>query len=179
LSWWIKVTWLAKWEHFRHLRKRKGEYVLGSGHRFVDALSSLLYVLSDHQDRFETYRINIKKWRVDCMVINTSNTNFSLGSPQGQEVVYNTRALIIGDWVQIPQLRNVRALLISCYSIVDKRKYGKDKQRENRMRKDPCKSFKDAVMWECEFIGVSGQANDRRHHQLSKILKEQYFFFLI
>jgi hypothetical protein len=31
-------------------------------------------------------------------------------------------------------------------------------------------------MWKYEFIGVSGQANDRRHHQLSKILKRQYFF---
>jgi hypothetical protein len=38
-------------------------------------------------------------------------------------------------------------------------------------RQDPCKSFKDAVLWKCEFIGVSGQANDRRHHQLSKIFK--------
>jgi hypothetical protein len=29
-------------------------------------------------------------------------------------------------------------------------------------------------MWKCEFIGVSGQENDRRHHQLSKILKGHY-----
>jgi hypothetical protein len=42
-------------------------------------------------------------------------------------------------------------------------------------RKDPCKSFKDAVMWKCEFMGMIGQANDRRHHQLSKILKGTYF----
>jgi hypothetical protein len=40
---------------------------------------------------------------------------------------------------------------------------------------EPCKYFKDAVMWKSEFIGVIGQANDRRHHQLSKILKGQYF----
>jgi hypothetical protein len=38
-------------------------------------------------------------------------------------------------------------------------------------RQDPCKSFKDAVMWKYEFIGVIGQSNDRRHHQLSKIFK--------
>jgi hypothetical protein len=43
-------------------------------------------------------------------------------------------------------------------------------------RQESCKSFKDAVMWKCEFIGVIGQANDRRHHQLSKILKGQDFF---
>jgi hypothetical protein len=43
-------------------------------------------------------------------------------------------------------------------------------------RKEPCKSFEDAVMWKCEFSGLNGQANDRRHNQLSKILKGQYFF---
>jgi hypothetical protein len=42
-------------------------------------------------------------------------------------------------------------------------------------RQDPCTSFKGAVMWKYKFIGVSGQANDRRHHQLSKILKGHYF----
>jgi hypothetical protein len=28
----------------------------------------------------------------------------------------------------------------------------------------------------CDFIGMVGQSNDRRHHQLSKILNGQYFF---
>jgi hypothetical protein len=42
-------------------------------------------------------------------------------------------------------------------------------------RQEPCKSYKDEVMWKCEFSGVSGQANDRRHRQLSKILKGQDF----
>jgi hypothetical protein len=117
----------------------------------------------------------MEKWLVDCMVINTLNTKFNFGSPQVQGVVYNTRSLSIGEWVQILQwscyIEDVRALLSSCYKLVDKRKDGNEKQRENRMRKEPCKSFKDAVMWMCESIGVSGQANDRRHHQLPKILK--------
>jgi hypothetical protein len=166
-------------KYSRQRRKRKGECVVGSGHHFVDALSSLLSLLSDHQDSFEKYSIKMKKWLANCMVTKTSNTKFSLGSHQVQEAVYNTRAIIIGDWVQIPQwscyIEDVRALL-SCYKLVDKRKDGKEKQRKNRMRKEPCKSFKDAVMWKCEFIGVSGQANDRRHHQLSKILKGKHLF---
>jgi hypothetical protein len=167
-------------KHSWQRRKRKGEYVVDIGHRFVDALSSLLSLLSDHEDSFETYRIKMKKWCVNCMVIKTSNTKFSLGSPRVQEAVCNTRALIVGDWVQIPQwsccIEDVRALLSCCYKLVDKRKGGKEKQREKRMRKEPCKYFKDAVMWKCEFIGVSGQANDRRHHQLYKILKQHDFF---
>jgi hypothetical protein len=59
---------------------------------------------------------------------------------------------------------------------VDKRKYGKYKQIENIMCKEPSKSFNHAVMWKCEFIGVIGQSNNRIHQQLSKILKGQDFF---
>jgi hypothetical protein len=38
------------------------------------------------------------------------------------------------------------------------------------------KIFQICGRWKCEFIGVSGQTNDRKHHQLSNILKEQDFF---
>jgi hypothetical protein len=73
------------WANGEHLRKRtkcRGVYVIGIGHQFVDHLSSLLSLLSDHSEQFEIYRIKMAKWLTECTIKKTSNTKLSLVSSQ-------------------------------------------------------------------------------------------------
>jgi hypothetical protein len=94
------------WANGEHLRKRtkpRGVYVIGVGHQFVDHLSSLLSLLSDHYEQFEIYRIKMAKWLMDFTIKKTSNIKLSLVSSQIQDAVFSTRGDMIGDWVQIPK----------------------------------------------------------------------------
>jgi hypothetical protein len=97
------IGW-ANGEHMRKRTKRRGVYVIGIGHQFVDHyLSSLLSLLSDHYEQFETYRIKMARWLMDCTIKKTSNNKLSLASSKIQDAVFSTRGDIIGDWVQIPK----------------------------------------------------------------------------
>jgi hypothetical protein len=96
------IGW-ANGEHLRKRTKRRGVYVIGIVHQFVDHLSSLLSLLSDHYEQFEIYRIKMAKWMMDCTTKKTSNTKLSLVSSQIQDAVFSTRGAMVGDWVQIPK----------------------------------------------------------------------------
>jgi hypothetical protein len=148
--------------------------VIGIGHQFVDHLSSLLSLLSDHSEQFEMYRIKMAKWLMDCTIKKTSNTKLSLVSSQIQDAVFSMRGAMIGEWVQIPKwncyLADVRELTMSLYDLFMKREKGAEIQKNNHGRKEPCKSIDDTRTFECNFIGVSRRAKDPRHHKLSKIL---------
>jgi hypothetical protein len=65
---------------------------------------------------------------------------------------------------------------MSMYVLFMKRKKGADIQKNNHVRKEPCKSIDDTRIFECTFIGVSGRAKYLRHHQLSKILSLREYF---
>jgi hypothetical protein len=55
-------------EHLRKCFKRKGMQVTGTGHQFIDDLSFLLSMLSDHHESFHTFRIKMYIWLVDGTV---------------------------------------------------------------------------------------------------------------
>jgi hypothetical protein len=154
--------------------KRRGVYVIGIGHQFVDHLSSLLSLLSDHSDQFKIYRIKMAKCLKDCTIKKIYNTKLSLVSSQIQDAVFSTRGSMIGDWVQIPKwncyLADVRELTMSHYVLFMKLEKGAEIQKNSHGRKEPCKSIDDKSTFECNFIGVSDRDKDQRHHQLSKIL---------
>jgi hypothetical protein len=154
--------------------------VIGIGHQFVDHLSSILSLLSDHSEQFAIYRIKMAKWLMDCTIKKTYNTKLSLVSSQIQDAVFSTRGAIIGDWVQIPKwncyLADVRVLTMTLYVLFMKLEKGAEIQKNNHGRKEPCKSIDDTITFECNFIGVSDRAKDPRHHQLSKILSLWEYF---
>jgi hypothetical protein len=131
----------ANGEHLRKRTNRMGVYVIGIGHQFVDHLSSLFSLLSDHSEQFEIYRIKMAKWMMDCTIKKTSNTKLSLVSSQIKDAVFSTRGAMIGDWVQIPKwncyLADVRELTMSLYVLFTKREKGADIQKNNHGRKEP------------------------------------------
>jgi hypothetical protein len=147
------IGW-ANGENLRKRTKRRGVYVIGIGHQFVDHLSSILSLLSDHSEKFEIYRIKMATWLTDCTIKKTSNTKLSLVSSQIQDAVFSTRGAMIGDWVQIPKwncyLADPRELTMSLYILFMKREKGAEIQ--------------------------SGRAKDPRHHQLSTILNLREYF---
>jgi hypothetical protein len=73
------IGW-ANGEHLRKRTKRRGVYVIGIGRQFVDHLSSLLSLLSDHSEQFEIYRIKMAKWLMDCTIKKTSTTKLSVNT---------------------------------------------------------------------------------------------------
>jgi hypothetical protein len=66
--------------------KSGGVYVINVGHQFVDHLSSLLSLLSDHEDMFETYIIKMSDWMKKCNTKKTSNSNVSIISSQMHDI---------------------------------------------------------------------------------------------
>ena len=169
-----KLGWMEN-EHESTFRRREknGDKRQGHGAQFIDKLSGLLSLISQHKESLQKY-FKYADWINNVIVIKSSRKR-NMETLEIKHAVSQLRATIRGQWINFncwkDYLNDVFHLMKSLEKYCEKRDTEAEAQRKIRTSEAPARGPDNCKILTTTYVGKVGYIQDFRHKKISQILK--------
>ena len=169
------LGWMENEHESNFKRREKGcDKRQGYGAQFVDKLSSLLCLISQHRDSLQK-KIKYAGWLNAFMVVKSSRKR-NLSSIDIKHAVLQLRNTLRGEWIKYKcwelYLKDIFNLMDMLEKHCDYRDKELEIQRVNQSSEVPARGPDDCRLLITSYVGKAGFIKDPRHKKISKILQD-------